>query len=64
MVGKFNLVQTNINYSHLNIETKYQVQTKIVTADFNSDESIYAHIEAEIQDLPVGILGNETQNLF
>ncbi|XP_041977485.1 inactive hydroxysteroid dehydrogenase-like protein 1 isoform X2 [Aricia agestis] len=40
------------------IVTKHNVKTKTIVADFSTGTEVYAHIEAELQDLPVGILVN------
>ncbi|XP_041973379.1 inactive hydroxysteroid dehydrogenase-like protein 1 [Aricia agestis] len=40
------------------IETKYLVTTKTIVADFSTGTKVYAHIEAELRDLAVGILVN------
>lgn len=39
-------------------ETKYQVQTKTVTADFTGDEQIYHDIEKQLFGLEIGVLIN------
>ena len=38
-------------------EAEYEVKTKIVVADFSKGQSVYEHIERELKDIPVGILG-------
>ncbi|XP_046406128.1 inactive hydroxysteroid dehydrogenase-like protein 1 [Ischnura elegans] len=40
------------------IETTYNVQTKIIVADFSLGSTIYAGIEKELKDITVGILVN------
>lgn len=40
------------------IETKYSVRTKYIVADFGNGESVYPHIERELDGIPVGILVN------
>ncbi|XP_071440247.1 inactive hydroxysteroid dehydrogenase-like protein 1 [Hetaerina americana] len=40
------------------IETTYNVQTKIVVADFSLGPPIYADIEKELKDITIGILVN------
>ncbi|XP_066903803.1 inactive hydroxysteroid dehydrogenase-like protein 1 [Halyomorpha halys] len=40
------------------IESRYQVKTKIITVDFSKGQSVYYQIEAEIKGIPIGILVN------
>ncbi|XP_041979456.1 inactive hydroxysteroid dehydrogenase-like protein 1 [Aricia agestis] len=40
------------------IESSYNVKTRIIVADFTQGTEIYTHIEQELQDIPVGILVN------
>ncbi|XP_075991849.1 inactive hydroxysteroid dehydrogenase-like protein 1 [Anticarsia gemmatalis] len=40
------------------IEKEHSVKTKIVVADFSKGAEIYSHIEAELKDIPIGILVN------
>lgn len=39
------------------LETECNVKTKYIVADFSKGRPIYAHIERELQGIPVGILG-------
>lgn len=39
------------------LEKEYKVKTKVVQADFSIGAVIYQHIEEEIKDMPIGILG-------
>lgn len=38
-------------------EKEHSVKTKIIVADFSKGAEVYPHIEAELKDIPVGILG-------
>lgn len=38
-------------------EADYSVKTKIIVADFSKGQTVYEHIEQELKDIPVGILG-------
>lgn len=38
-------------------ETMYGVKTKIIAADFSKGQFVYGDIERELQEIPVGILG-------
>ncbi|KAL0848812.1 hypothetical protein ABMA28_013237 [Loxostege sticticalis] len=40
------------------IEKQHSVKTKIVVADFSKGAEVYAHIEEELKDIPLGILVN------
>ncbi|KAG6452966.1 inactive hydroxysteroid dehydrogenase-like protein 1 [Manduca sexta] len=40
------------------IEKRYGVKAKTVVADFSKGPEVYAHIEEQIRDIPVGILVN------
>ncbi|KAF6217161.1 hypothetical protein GE061_001515 [Apolygus lucorum] len=42
----------------LEIESKWSVRTKIITADFSRGQAITYHIESELKGIPVGILVN------
>ncbi len=39
-------------------ENEYEVKTKIIVADFSKGQPIYEHIEKELQNIPIGLLGN------
>lgn len=39
------------------LEMEHRVKTKFIVADFSQGKPIYAHIERELQGIPVGILG-------
>lgn len=38
-------------------EAEYGVKTKVIVADFSKGKKVYEHIEEELRDIPVGILG-------
>lgn len=38
---------------------QYDVEVKIIQADFSEGLQVYAHIEKELQDMDVGILGKQ-----
>ncbi|XP_053604728.1 inactive hydroxysteroid dehydrogenase-like protein 1 [Plodia interpunctella] len=40
------------------IEKEYNVKTKIIVADFSKGAEVYAKIEEELKDIPIGILVN------
>lgn len=42
---------------YLITEKESEVKTKIIVADFSLGQPIYEHIERELKDIPVGILG-------
>ncbi|KAL4721478.1 hypothetical protein ACJJTC_014341, partial [Scirpophaga incertulas] len=59
----FNVVLISRNLDKLKavakeIETQHKVKTKIIVADFSRGAEVYPHIEQELKDIPVGVLGN------
>lgn len=40
------------------------MKTKVVVADFSKGAEVYAHIEQELGDLPIGILGESCRRLM
>lgn len=42
----------------------YNVQTKWIQVDFDAGADIYEHIESELQDLQIGILGKKKLKKF
>jgi hypothetical protein len=37
---------------------EYDVKTKVIVADFSDGESIYEKLEEQLEEIPIGVLGD------
>ena len=52
------------NFTLLLPESKFQVKTKTIAADFSKGQPAFDVIEEELRDIPVGILGTVYTNVW